>query len=82
MLKLIKFDVDSFLVTCPTYGVHEYCNTDKALRVLYYCGIEPNEIDYAFTQLIKNNDNLADFGVNKMLTFTAKHSLDVKKLVA
>lgn len=73
MLKLYKFSEDSWFVLArdykvPTDGPY---SLNIAIRVLHECcGVDFADIEDALLTLNRYDHNAADFGVNKMLTFT------------
>jgi hypothetical protein len=71
MIKLIQLSKIEFLVVCPAHGVYFKGTLNLAKKVLRDLYVEDVEIQYALDEFKSKGDDYADFGVNRMVTFTS-----------
>lgn len=75
MIKLFKLADNEFITQCLSMGLRLEGNTKETIEHLFILGVDTTEINLAMKELTKNSHDVADFGVNRMFTFTKKMDL-------
>lgn len=70
MIKLIKLCGNNYRVQCEDYKIFVEGDELSAQAALWYCGVDDDEINFAFEQLLHNNHDIAEFGINKLFMYT------------
>jgi hypothetical protein len=78
MIKFVRLDAVRFLVHCNDYDLYFMGNLKDAIIALEALEIPRDEIDFALCLFDEKSHNVADFGVCRILTYTAYEGLTSK----
>lgn len=71
MIQLYDLGNDIWEISCEKYGTFK-SSSALVFRKAINWGIPYSELEYAIESLLKNNDDYADFGINKTFLFSSK----------
>ena len=72
MIKLYSLDKHSYQVESKAFNISVRGNYRTAMEVMHHIGVSHLELSYALDEMLKNNHEVAEFGVHKRFVFTSK----------
>jgi hypothetical protein len=69
MFNVLKTKDDEYILKTKQNAV--FCSTQgKLIKVMFELGVNSDEIEYGLSELIRNDHNVANYGINKTFIFS------------